>query len=126
MTKEIIKTGSAPAAVGAYSQAVRAGDLLFISGQLGLDPESGKLVEGIGPQVERAMRNIKGIVEAAGAGMESIVKVTVLLKSIDDFKTMNEIYSGFFSEDFPARAAFQVAALPLGGLVEIEAIAYLG
>ena len=124
--KEIIRTGSAPAAVGAYSQAVRAGDLLFISGQLGLDPESGKLVEGIGPQVDRAMRNIKGIVEAAGAGMGSIVKVTVLLKSIDDFKTMNEIYSGFFSEDFPARAAFQVAALPLGGLVEIEAVAYLG
>ena len=124
--KEIIRTGSAPAAVGAYSQAVRAGELLFISGQLGIDPESGKLVEGIGPQVDRAMKNIKGIVEAAGADMESIVKVTVLLKSIDDFKTMNEIYSGYFSADFPARAAFQVAALPLGGLVEIEAVAFLG
>ncbi len=124
--KEIIKTKVAPAAVGAYSQAVRAGSFLFISGQLGLDPESGRLVEGLGPQVDRAMKNIKGIVEASGGNMGSIVKMTVLLQSIDDFKTMNEIYSGYFSEDFPARAAFQVAALPLGGLVEIEAIAWLG
>ncbi|MBN2185593.1 MAG: RidA family protein [Candidatus Krumholzibacteriota bacterium] len=124
--KEIIKTASAPAAVGAYSQAVRAGNFLFISGQLGLDPDSGKLVEGVGPQVDRAMMNIRGIVEASGGSMGSIVKMTVLLQSIDDFKTMNEIYSGYFSEDFPARAAFQVAALPLGGLVEIEAIAWLG
>lgn len=124
--KEIIKTKAAPAAVGAYSQAVRAGSFLFISGQLGLDPESGRLVEGLGPQVDRAMMNIKGIVEASGGNMGSIVKMTVLLQSIDDFKTMNEIYSGYFSEDFPARAAFQVAALPLEGLVEIEAIAWLG
>ena len=124
--KGIIKTEAAPAAVGAYSQAVRAGNLLFISGQLGLDPDSGRLVEGIGPQVDRAMMNIKGIVEASGGDMGAIVKMTVLLQSIDDFKTMNEIYSGYFSEDFPARAAFQVAALPLGGLVEIEAIAWLG
>ena len=124
--KGIIKTEAAPATVGAYSQAVRAGNLLFISGQLGLDPDSGRLVEGIGPQVDRAMMNIKGIVEASGGDMGAIVKMTVLLQSINDFKTMNEIYSGYFSEDFPARAAFQVAALPLGGLVEIEAIAWLG
>jgi len=124
--KQVISTDKAPAAVGAYSQAMRAGDFLFISGQLGIDPDNGVLCEGIGPQVERALKNIRGIVEAAGAGMESIVKVTVLLQSIDDFKTMNEIYSGYFNEDPPARAAFQVAALPLGGLVEIEAIAWLG
>ncbi|MBN2072254.1 MAG: RidA family protein [Candidatus Krumholzibacteriota bacterium] len=124
--KQIIRTDKAPAAVGAYSQAVRAGEFLFISGQLGLDPATGTLCEGIAAQVERAMNNIKGIVSASGGGMESIVKVTVLLQSIGDFKAMNEVYSSFFDGDPPARAAFEVAALPLGGLVEIEAVAWLG
>jgi 2-iminobutanoate/2-iminopropanoate deaminase len=124
--KKIIKTDKAPAAVGPYSQAVRAGDMLFISGQLGIDPASGKLAEGIENQVERALENVKAIVEKAGGGMGSITKVTVLLKSMGDFKTMNTIYGRYFTEDQPARAAFEVAALPLGGLVEIEAVAFLG
>jgi len=124
--KRIIKTEKAPAAVGPYSQAVRAGDMLFISGQLGIDPASGKLAEGIENQVERALENVKAIVEKAGGGMDSIVKVTVLLQSMGDFKTMNSIYGRYFTEDQPARAAFEVAALPLGGLVEIEAVAFLG
>jgi len=124
--KRIIKTEKAPAAVGPYSQAVRAGDMLFISGQLGIDPASGKLAEGIENQVERALENVKAIVEKAGGGMGSIVKVTVLLQSMGDFKTMNSIYGRYFTEDQPARAAFEVAALPLGGLVEIEAVAFLG
>ncbi|MCI0481669.1 MAG: RidA family protein [Candidatus Dadabacteria bacterium] len=124
--KKIIRTEKAPAAVGPYSQAVRAGDMLFISGQLGIDPANGKLAEGIENQVERALENVKAIVEKAGGGMNSITKVTVLLKSMGDFKTMNSIYGRYFTEDQPARAAFEVAALPLGGLVEIEAVAYLG
>lgn len=124
--KIIIKTEKAPAAVGPYSQAVRAGDMLFISGQLGIDPASGKLAEGIENQVERALENVKAIIEEAGGDLGSIVKVTVLLKSMGDFKTMNAIYGRYFTEDQPARAAFEVAALPLGGLVEIEAVAFLG
>ncbi len=124
--KQVIRTEHAPAAVGAYSQAVRAGDLLFISGQLGIDPATGKMVDGTGAQVQRAMDNIKAIVEASGGSMASVVKMTVLLQSIKDFKVMNEIYGGYFGEEPPARAAFEVAALPLGGLVEIEAIAWLG
>lgn len=124
--KKIIKTEKAPAAVGPYSQAVGAGDMLFISGQLGIDPASGKLAEGIENQVERALENVKAIVERAGGDMGSIVKVTVLLQSMGDFKTMNSIYGRYFTEDQPARAAFEVAALPLGGLVEIEAVAFLG
>lgn len=124
--KKIINTEKAPAAVGPYSQAVGAGDMLFISGQLGIDPASGKLAEGIENQVERALENVKAIVERAGGDMGSIVKVTVLLQSMGDFKTMNSIYGRYFTEDQPARAAFEVAALPLGGLVEIEAVAFLG
>ena len=121
-----ISTSDAPAAVGPYSQAVRAGDFLFISGQLGIDPSEGKLVEGgVEKQTEMALRNIEAILREAGGSMDSIVKTTVFLKSIDDFSAMNEIYRSFFSSDFPARAAFEVANLPLGGLVEIEAVAYL-
>ncbi len=124
--KEIISTSSAPSAVGPYSQAVRAGEYLFVSGQLGMEPSSGELVEGLENQVERALNNLKAVVEAAGASLESIVKTTVLLQSMDDFKAMNAVYADFFSNDPPARAAFEAARLPLGGLVEIEAVAYLG
>jgi len=124
--KEIVNTGSAPAAVGPYSQAVRAGDFLFISGQLGIDPEEGKLVGGgIENQTKMALKNIEAILDAAGSSMDALVKTTVYLKSIRDFSRMNDIYKGFFSADFPARAAFEVANLPLGALVEIEAVAYL-
>ena len=125
--KTIIHTDSAPAAVGPYSQAVRAGDFLFISGQVGLDPATGKMVDGgLAAQVEQVLKNVQSILEAAGGNLESVVKTTVLLQSIDDFGAMNEIYSGVFADNPPARAAFEVGRLPLGALVEIEAVAYLG
>ncbi|MBN1163451.1 MAG: hypothetical protein JXB45_02635 [Candidatus Krumholzibacteriota bacterium] len=123
--KEVVSTDSAPGAVGPYSQAVRAGKILFISGQLGIDPAAGILEKGLEAQVDRALRNIKAIVEAAGGGMENICKTTVYLASMEDFKIMNGIYSGYFTEKYPARAAFEVGKLPLGGLVEIEAVAVL-
>lgn len=123
--KRIISTDKAPAAVGPYSQAVRAGDLLFISGQIGIDPATGNMAEGLEAQVTQVLENLEAIVEEAGGSMDSIIKATVLLQSMDDFKTMNGIYAGYFESDPPARAAFEVGALPLGALVEIEAIALL-
>ena len=123
--KRIISTDKAPAAVGPYSQAVVAGDMLFISGQIPIDPATGKMVEGLEAQVTQVLENIKAIVEEAGGSMASIVKCTVLLQSMDDFKAMNGIYAGYFESDPPARAAFEVGALPLGAMVEIEAIALL-
>jgi len=124
--KKIIRTDNAPAAIGPYNQAVGAGGFLFISGQLGMDPNGGKMAEGLSNQVEKALINLKAIVEAAGGGLYSVVKTTVLLQSMDDFKEMNNIYMKYFKKDPPARAAFEVAKLPLGALVEIEAIAYIG
>lgn len=124
--KEIISTEAAPAAVGPYSQAVRAGDFLFLSGQIGIDPATGGIVDGgVERQVERVIENLRGILEAAGAGLGAVVKTTVLLQSINDFAVMNEVYKRFFTSECPARAAYEVANLPLGALVEIEAVAYL-
>jgi len=124
--KKIIRTELAPAAIGPYNQAVKAGDFLFISGQLGLDPGNGKMADGLSNQVDRVLSNLKAVVEAAGGGLHSIVKTTVMLQSMDDFKEMNNIYMKYFKEDPPARAAYEVAGLPLGALVEIEAVAHLG
>jgi 2-iminobutanoate/2-iminopropanoate deaminase len=123
--RSIISTDKAPAAVGPYSQAVKAGNILFVSGQIGIDPSTGSMVDGLEAQVKQALDNIKAIVEEAGGAMSDVVKATVLLQSMNDFKTMNGIYAGYFESDPPARAAFEVAALPLGALVEIEAIAFL-
>jgi 2-iminobutanoate/2-iminopropanoate deaminase len=125
--KKPVHTSAAPAAIGPYSQAIRAGDLLFVSGQLGLDPATKKLVEGgVASEAERALENIRAILEAAGGTLNDVVKTTVLLQSMDDFSRLNEVYARFFVDGPPARAAYQVARLPLGALVEIEAIAYLG
>ena len=125
--KQIIHTDAAPAAVGPYSQAVRAGNFIFVSGQLGMDPATGALVDGgLEKQVHQVLVNLRAILEAAGSGMQSVVKTTVLLQSIEDFKAMNEVYKTFFTEQPPARAAFEVGRLPLGALVEIEAVACLG
>jgi 2-iminobutanoate/2-iminopropanoate deaminase len=125
--KKPVHTTAAPAAIGPYSQAIRAGDFIFVSGQLGIDPATKQLVEGgIAAQAERALRNIAAILEAAGGTMEQVVKTTVLLQSMDDFSRLNEVYARYFSAEPPARAAYQVAKLPLGALVEIEAIAHLG
>lgn len=122
--KTIIATDKAPKAIGPYSQAVKTGSLLFVSGQLGMEPSSGKLAEGgVEKEAVQALNNMKNILEAAGTNMSKVVKTTVLLESIDDFAAVNNIYAEYFPSDFPARACYQVAKLPAGGKVEIEAIA---
>lgn len=122
--REVIATENAPAAVGPYSQGIRAGDFVFSAGQLGIDPATGKFVEGgVEAQARQALTNLQAVLEAAGTGLSRAVKVTVFLQDMGDFKAVNGIYAQFFTKDPPARSAVQVAALPLGGLVEIEAIA---
>ena len=122
--KSIISTTKAPAAVGAYSQAVEVNGVLYISGQVPLDPATGKLVDGgIREQTEQVMKNIGAVLESAGYDFNHVVKSTVLLKDIADFKVMNEVYGSYYTENPPARAAFAVKDLPLGALVEIETIA---
>lgn len=126
MKKEIISTVNAPLPVGAYSQGVRVGELLFVSGQLGIDPATSKLVSGgVAAEAEQALRNLKAVVEAAGGSIGSVVKTTVLLADINDFPAVNRLYGEMFSTSPPARAAYAVAALPLGARVEIEAVAAL-
>jgi len=123
--KKVIATKKAPAAVGPYNQAVLAGNHLFISGQLPLDVSTGKFIsEDVAEQTEQALKNMGEILAEAKMNSENVVKTTVLLADIKDFAAMNEVYAKFFSGDFPARAAFQVANLPLGARVEIEAVAY--
>ncbi len=122
--KQIIFSDAAPKAVGPYSQAVSAGHLLFISGQLPLVPATMKIeAETVAGQAEQVFANMKAILNQAGLGFEHLVKTTVLLADIRDFAAVNEVYARYFSGDFPARAAYQVAALPLGAKVEIEAVA---
>ncbi len=122
--KTAIHTEHAPAAIGPYSQAVKAGNTIYVSGQLPIDPATGAFAgEDIASQTRQSLTNIKNILEAAGTDMSSVVKTTVLLADISDFAAMNEVYGQFFAEPYPARAAFQVAAVPKGALVEIEAVA---
>lgn len=125
--KGIIATAQAPAAIGPYSQAVRAGNTLYISGQLPIDPKTGEFAgDTVAEQTKQALENIGAILEAAGCNFGNVVKVTVYLKNISDFLAMNEVYGGFFNAGCPARATFAVADLPKAALVEIEAIAYDG
>jgi len=122
--KQVIVAEDAPKAIGPYSAGVSTGCLVFTAGQLGIDPESGKLVEGgIQAQTRQALTNLSAVLAAAGCSLEKVVKTTVFLKDIGEFSQMNEVYGTFFTEDFPARSAIQVAALPLGASVEIEAVA---
>lgn len=117
-------TKDAPAAIGPYSQGILAGNTMYVSGQLGLDPETGAFpADEISAQTRRSLLNIKAILASEGLSMRDVVKTTVLLQDISEFAAMNEVYAEFFTEPYPARAAFQVAALPKGGRVEIEAIA---
>ncbi|MDM8245875.1 RidA family protein [Collinsella tanakaei] len=125
MDKNVISSDKAPAALGPYSAGIKTGNMLFLSGQLGIDPATGKLPEGIEAQAKQSLANIEALLAAAGATFDNVVKTTVLLADIADFATVNEIYASKFSEPFPARSAFQVGALPAGGLVEIEVIAAL-
>src|SRR5512138_2199489 len=123
--KEVVITEKAKA-VGPYSVGVKAGDFVFCSGQLGLDPSSGSLVEGgVEAEARQALKNMGVILEAAGSGLDRVVKTTVFLRDINDFARMNAVYAEFFQSEPPARSAVQVAALPRGGAVEIEAVALL-
>lgn len=124
MHKEIISTDKAPAAVGPYSQAVCAGSLVYTAGQIPLDPNTGKLVDGdVQAQTRQAIHNLRAVLEAAGSSLENVVKTTVFLDDMNDYAAVNEVYGSFFGESAPARSAVQVAALPLGARLEIEAVA---
>lgn len=126
-SREVIQTDAAPAAAGPYSQAILAGELVFTAGQLGLDPVDGALVDGgVAAQAERALENLSAILEAAGSGLDRLVKVTVFLADIDDWPAVNEVYGRLVPEPFPARSAFAVKDLPKGARVEIEAVALAG
>lgn len=124
MAKEVIATKNAPGAIGPYSQAIKVNGFVFASGQLGLVPATGEFAEGgIEEQTRQSLTNVKSVLEAAGSGLEKVVKTTVFLKDIKDFAAMNKVYFEFFKTDCPARSAVQIAALPKDGLVEIEVIA---
>lgn len=124
MRKTGIATRSAPAAIGPYAQAMRAGDLVFCSGQIGLDPESGELVAGGAvAECRQAMENLRAVLAAAGLSLADVVKTTIYLTDLGVFTAVNEVYGGYFSEPYPARATVGVATLPRGASVEIEAIA---
>ena len=127
MKRESVQTEGAPAAIGPYSQAVRTGGFLFCSGQIPLDPSTGKMVDGgIERQAERVLKNLEAVLAAGGATLRSVVKTTVYLLDLGDFPAMNAVYGAFFSENPPARATVQVAKLPAGARVEIDAVATVG
>lgn len=123
MSKTIIHTSNAPAAIGPYSQAVQMGDFLFTSGQLGIIPETGNLAEGVEAQTEWALRNLGEILKQSGLNYANVLKTTVFVADLADFAKVNAVYQSFFDGAYPARSCVQVAALPKGGLVEIECIA---
>jgi 2-iminobutanoate/2-iminopropanoate deaminase len=123
MSKESISSPNAPKAIGAYSPALAVGDALYCSGQLGMDPVTGELASGVRAQAERAIKNLEALLASTGLGLGNVVKTTVFLANIADFAVVNEVYGTHFTAPYPARSAVQVAALPRGGLVEIEAIA---
>jgi|SRR5215831_82286 len=125
MTRSIVSTPNAPAAIGTYSQAVRCGDTVYLSGQIGLDPATGQLVEGIDDQIQRVFGNLKAVAEAAGATLGDVVKLTVYLTDLANFARVNETMARFFSQPYPARAAVGVASLPRGALIEADAIIVL-
>ena len=122
--KTIISTDKAPAAIGPYSQAVKVGNLLFTSGMIPIDPATNTLVEGgIEIQAERALMNVKALLEESGSSLDKVVKTVVFIKNMDDFAKVNEIYAKYFTKDFPARSCVEVARLPKDVLIEMEAIA---
>jgi len=125
MTKHAISSPDAPAALGPYSQAIRAGHTVYLSGQLGLDPATGTLVEGIEAQTHQVFKNLRAVAAAAGGGLDDMVKLSILMQNLGDFVKVNEIMSGYFTQPYPARATYQVAALPKAALIEIEGILVL-
>ena len=125
MTKQAISSPDAPAALGPYSQAIRAGHTVYLSGQLGLDPATGILVEGIEAQTHQVFLNLRAVAAAAGGSLDDMVKLSILMQDLDDFAKVNEIMSSYFKKPYPARATYQVAALPRAALIEIEGILVL-
>ena len=122
MGKDAIQTSKAPAAIGPYSQAIRAGRTVYLSGQIGLDPATGNLREGLEAQIRQVIANLRAVAEASGGTLDDIVKMTLLLADMADFKTVNDILAKTFTPPYPARATYQVAALPRAARVEIEAV----
>jgi reactive intermediate/imine deaminase len=120
MTRQTIHSNQAPAAIGPYSQAIRVGNVVYLSGQIGLDPATGNMVDGVEAQTHQVLRNLRAVCEAAGGTLDQIVKVSLLLVDLNDFAKVNEIMATYFSQPYPARATFQVVALPKGGRVEVE------
>ncbi|MCX5840658.1 MAG: RidA family protein [Deltaproteobacteria bacterium] len=125
MTKEPIETKKAPQAIGTYSQAIRTGDTVYLSGQIGLDPETMQMAEGIEAQAHRVFQNLRAVAEAAGGRLDDMVKLTVYLTDLVHFPRINEIMAGYFNRPYPARAAVGVAGLPRNAMVEIEAVMVL-
>ncbi|MEK5489493.1 RidA family protein [Paenibacillus sp. FSL R7-0297] len=123
MSKKQVATSKAPGAIGPYSQAITAGNWVYTSGQLGMDPETAALADNVQEQARQSLSNVKAILEEAGASMEHVIKTTVYLKDMNDFAAVNEVYATFFTEPYPARSAVEVARLPKDALVEIEAVA---
>ena len=121
MTRQAIQTPDAPAAIGPYSQAVKAGATVYLSGQIGLDPATGQLVDGVEAQANQVFRNLRAVAQAAGGSLEDITKVTLLMADIADFAKVNEIMATYFQAPYPARSTYQVAALPRGARIEVEA-----
>lgn len=123
MNRQAITTSGAPAALGPYSQAIISGDLVFCAGQLGLDPATGELADGVEAQADRALRNVSAVLDAAGCSFADVVKTTIFLADINDFAAVNAVYATFIVDPAPARSTFAVGALPKGGLIEIEVTA---
>jgi 2-iminobutanoate/2-iminopropanoate deaminase len=126
MTKETVKTTKAPAAIGPYSQAVKFGEIVFISGTLGINPVTGQLADGdVENQTKQSLENLKAVLEASGSSFDKVLKTTVFIKDMNDFPVVNKIYGEYFNVNQPARSTVEVARLPKDGLVEIEAIAFV-
>lgn len=124
--KETVQTDGAPEAIGPYSQAIVAGGFVFTAGQIGLDPTTGEMAEGVAYQAEQVMQNVREVLAAAGADFDDVVKTTIYLADLSDFAEVNEIYAAYFKDEPPARSTVQAAALPKGALVEIDMVAYVG
>ncbi len=125
MTMKEVKTNNAPAAIGPYSQAIISGNTVFASGQIPVNPSNGEIPKGVEAQANQAFTNVKNLLEAAGTSIEKVIKTTVFIQNMDDFGKINEIYASYFTEPFPARSCVEVAKLPKGVLLEVEAIAEL-
>jgi len=123
MTKKIISTDKAPAAIGPYSQAMEVNGMIYTSGMIPIIPETGEIAVGVEAQARQALTNVKNLLESQGSSMEQVIKTTVFIKNMDDFSKINEVYAGFFVGDFPARSCVEVARLPKDVLIEMEAIA---